>query len=119
MLLIFFLKSIKKLINRHQKDSLIFKYDKRKTKKVGPLATLLIEHLTEETNGSITAAQLDGPPIDGDIFVPAASVSCIQTTIRCLFDAKNTKSISTPQLKIKSFSRIFLLFYLKTFHFWN
>ena len=89
-LLTCFLKSIKKLINRHQKDSLIFKYDKRKTKKVGPLATLLIEHLTEETNGSITAAQLDGPPIDGDIFVPAASVSCIQTTIRCLFDAKNT-----------------------------
>jgi len=86
---------------------------------VGPLATLLIEHLTEETNGSITAAQLDGPPIDGDIFVPAASVSCIQTTIRCLFDAKNTTSISTPQLKIKSFSRIFLLFYLKTLHFWN
>jgi len=57
-LLTCFLKSIKKLINRHQKDSLIFKYDKRKTKKVGPLATLLIEHLTEETNGSITAKEL-------------------------------------------------------------
>ena len=84
---------------------------------MGPLATLLIEHLTEETNGSITAAQLDGPPIDGDIFVPAASVSCIQTTIRCLFDAKNTTSKSTPQLKIKSFGLIFLLFYLKRYIF--
>ena len=45
------------ILLRNQKDSRLFKYDKRKSKKVSPLATLLIEHLTEESNGSITAAQ--------------------------------------------------------------
>ena len=42
----------------NQKDSMLFKYDKRKSKKVSPFATLLIEHLTEESNGSITAAAI-------------------------------------------------------------
>ena len=36
----------------------IFQFDKRKKKKVSPLATLLIEHLTEESNGHITAAAI-------------------------------------------------------------
>ena len=40
---------------------------------MGPLATLLIEHLTVQTNGSSTAAQLDGPPIDGVVVVPPAA----------------------------------------------
>ena len=34
------------MINRNAKDENIFKYDKRKAKKVSPLATILIEHLT-------------------------------------------------------------------------
>ncbi len=40
------------------KDENIFKYDRRKAKKVRPLATILIEHLTEESNGHITAAAI-------------------------------------------------------------
>ena len=47
------------ILLRNQKDSRLFKYDKRKSKKVSPLATLLIEHLTEESNGSITAAAIN------------------------------------------------------------
>ena len=46
------------IINRNAKESNVFKYDKRKAKKVSPLASCLIEHLTEETNGSITAREL-------------------------------------------------------------
>ena len=42
----------------NQKNSRLFKYDKRKSKKVSPLATLLIEHLTGESNGSITATAI-------------------------------------------------------------
>jgi hypothetical protein len=46
------------IIHRNAKDENIFKYDKRKAKKVSSLATLLIEHLTEESNGHITAAAI-------------------------------------------------------------
>jgi hypothetical protein len=46
------------IIHRNAKDENIFKYDKRRAKKVSPLATLLIEHLTEESNGHITAAAI-------------------------------------------------------------
>ena len=42
----------------NQNDSKLFKYDKRKGKKVSSFATLLIEHLTEESNGSITVAAI-------------------------------------------------------------
>jgi hypothetical protein len=41
------------MIIRDNKKEGIFQFDKRKKKrKVSPLATLLIEHLTEESNGS-------------------------------------------------------------------
>ena len=56
---LFFKKSIKKIINRDAKNSNIFHYDKRKSKKVSPLATTLIEHLTEESNGHMTAAAIN------------------------------------------------------------
>ena len=46
------------IINRDAKNSNIFQYDKRKAKKVSPLATTLIEHLTEESNGHMTAAAI-------------------------------------------------------------
>ena len=51
---ILLIKSIKMMIVRENKKEDIFQFDKRK-KKVCPLATLLIEHLTEESNGHITA----------------------------------------------------------------
>jgi hypothetical protein len=35
-----------------------FLNQKRKAKKVSPIATILIEHLTEESNGHITAAAI-------------------------------------------------------------
>ena len=53
---IFKIKSIKMTIIHDNKRKGIFQFDKRKKKKVSPLATLLIEHLTEESNGHITAA---------------------------------------------------------------
>jgi hypothetical protein len=43
------------VILRDEKKARIFQFDKRKKKKVSPLAILLIEHLTEESNGHITA----------------------------------------------------------------
>ena len=51
-------KSIKMVILRDKKKAGIFQFDKRKKKKVSPLAILLIEHLTEESNGHITAAAI-------------------------------------------------------------
>jgi hypothetical protein len=55
---ILLIKSIKMMIVRENKKEGIFQFDKRKKKKVCTLATLLIEHLTEESNGHITAAAI-------------------------------------------------------------
>ena len=46
------------MIIRDKNNAGIFPFDKRKKKKVSPLAILLIEHLTEESNGHITAAAI-------------------------------------------------------------
>ena len=43
------------IVHDNKKEG-IFQFDKRE-KKVSPLATLLIEHLTDESNGHITTAE--------------------------------------------------------------
>ena len=43
------------LISRNKLANSVYQYDKRKSKKLSPMASLLIEHLTEESNGFITA----------------------------------------------------------------
>ena len=53
-----FFKSIKLAIFHANKKAGSIQFDKRKKKKVSPLAILLIEHLTEESNGHITAAAI-------------------------------------------------------------
>ena len=46
------------IIQRHTHDLNIFKYDKRKEKKLTEAAILLIEYFTEESNGFMTAEQI-------------------------------------------------------------
>jgi hypothetical protein len=45
-------------IARHKNDLNIFKYDRRKEKKITEAAILLIEYLTEESNGFMTATSI-------------------------------------------------------------
>ena len=54
----FFYRAFKDCISRFKKQSGIFQFDKRKVKKITPIVSLLIEHLTEETNGHITAREI-------------------------------------------------------------
>jgi hypothetical protein len=52
------MNKIKNCISRFKTQSGIFQIDKRKVKKITPIVSLLIEHLTEETNGHITAREI-------------------------------------------------------------